>query len=243
MFTDKNKLITILNTSNLLTRLLPYVRKITLVETLKSADNLEQAYHIFLENLSSSPYLPTEDKHNIADLVLRKELDSLSILLKCNDNCPNQVIGRPIQTFREMMLTLFSKSKKIIKIGEVRKKRIASVILNGNSIDTLKELTINLLETSIALNHEERNLIANSIFDNRYDLLLLPNYLDCEEKNRLDFSIEELECPICLGSNNVNCLLPCQHKFCRSCIENWHRINQNCPICRLNFRLDEISYD
>ena len=139
MFTDKNKLITILNTSNLLTRLLPHVRKITLVETLKSANNLEQSYHIFLENLSSSPYLPNDEKNNIADLVLMKELDSLSKLLKCNDNCPNQVIGSPIQTFREMMLTIFSKSKKIMKINEVRKKRIASVILNGNSINSLKE--------------------------------------------------------------------------------------------------------
>ena len=42
------------------------------------------------------------------------------------------------------------------------------------------------------------------------------------------------KCPICLVNNN-NWILPCKHKFHKSCIKSWFDINSNCPLCRKNY--------
>lgn len=56
------------------------------------------------------------------------------------------------------------------------------------------------------------------------------------------------ECCICLGENPVDRqlnLAACPHKFCSSCITDWHAANQrggmaSCPVCRRDFRVDDI---
>jgi hypothetical protein len=38
-------------------------------------------------------------------------------------------------------------------------------------------------------------------------------------------------CSICL-SHSVELALPCLHAFCSACIEDWHRHDRSCPLCR-----------
>ena len=48
---------------------------------------------------------------------------------------------------------------------------------------------------------------------------------------------QELTCPICLGILQDAIVSPCQHSFCRACVERMLRVNQKtdgaCPICKL----------
>ena len=241
------QLINIMSTSVVLYRLIPYVRRITLIETLRTTENIEQAYNIFLENLSTSPYTPENQKNELADMVFRQDLNSLYSLLRCS-----QTVNTfdKLSSFREMVLAIFSKSKKIQLISSEKRQFLGASIIHSLSIEGLKQLALTVLETSEVFNNEARNLVANDIFDNRFDLLLLPDRFDCEEVNRLNNqdTIEEIpttpeldECPICLGTSEVDSKLPCQHLFCRSCIQRWANQSLECPLCRRSFSLEDIS--
>jgi hypothetical protein len=41
-----------------------------------------------------------------------------------------------------------------------------------------------------------------------------------------------MECPICLGETPFPIRLPCGHKFCENCIQQWHQKQKDCPVCR-----------
>ena len=124
----------------------------------------------------------------------------------------------------------------------------------ATNVDELKHIALSGLETSNVFDNTSRNLIANDIIDNRYDLLLLHDRFDCDVIPRIVTNSDIIEneedtneCPICLGASTVDCFLPCNHAFCRVCIENWSSRNNtqpNCPLCRQSYTLDDISsYD
>ena len=244
MTPEIQKLINILQTSETLHQLIPSIRRITLLETLYLCPTNENAYNIFLENLSTSPYIPENNKNKLADLVLKNELNLLAILLKCNRR---PVENNRLVSFKKMVLSIFVKSKKIKSLDSNKKKYLGACITHSISIEQLKELTINSLETSIIFSNEEKNLVANDVFDNRFDLLLLSNRFDCEEIPRINSQenvTEELdECPICLGNSVASVKLPCQHVFCHECIHKWAQQNSNpeCPLCRQLFNTDNIQ--
>ena len=240
------QLTNIMSSSVVLYRLIPYVRRITLMETLRATQNIEQAYNILLENLSTSPYIPENQKNELAEMVFRQDLNSLCTLLRCNQSV-NTV--DKLTSFREMVLAIFTKSKKIQLISNQKKQFLGTSIIHSLSIEGLKQLALTSLQTSEIFNNEARNLVANDIFDNRFDLLLLPDRFDCEEVSRINNQdiIEELpstpeldECPICLGTNEVDCRLPCQHLFCKSCIQRWGNQSLEYPLCRRSFSLENV---
>ena len=246
--TEVKQLINILYTSNVLHNLLPYVRKITLIETLYAISSIEQVNNIFLENLSTSRYIPQDHKDTLAELVFTKQWSSLRTLLKCSNNFEINI--NRFRSFQDMVITIFSKSRKVSQIDDNRRIQLGRAILEQTTIDGLKQLAFNALETSEAFDENARNLIANDIIDNRYDLLLLPDRFDCEDVARLNSNHDvsnhqELEeCPICLGTNEVDTKLPCNHLFCRSCIQSWCQQNtqySECPLCRGRFTLEEMS--
>ncbi len=48
-----------------------------------------------------------------------------------------------------------------------------------------------------------------------------------------DEIIISIDCSICLISlNNEFIKLPCNHKFHDSCIKEWNKKNNTCPLCR-----------
>lgn len=60
-----------------------------------------------------------------------------------------------------------------------------------------------------------------------YKLLENFRYIECDDE----------ECSICTGTETgAMYLTPCKHTFHRDCLNNWRRINNNCPNCRHCFR-------
>lgn len=59
-------------------------------------------------------------------------------------------------------------------------------------------------------------------------------------RNVLTLSSEEGKCIICLGDYEVDeelKVLPCNHHFHRSCIDEWLHIQKTCPLC-----VQEVQY-
>lgn len=234
-------LIVLLKTSAYLKAAIPLVRRRALEETLRNS-NYETGIHIFLENISGSPYIPDPQKEQLADLVFEQRWTELKEILQCIeiDDVP---IDR--SSFQKMVSAIFSKSKKIGELRPERRIQIGQAILQSNSVEYLKELSISSLESSETLDEPRRERIANAIFDERYDLLLLPDYFDCDEVPRkrtvhsqeqaspsIPEEQEEEECPICLGTNPVDSQLSCGHQFCHRCLNSWSQRQNTCPLCR-----------
>ena len=60
------------------------------------------------------------------------------------------------------------------------------------------------------------------------------NELEEVELNEIFINKEEIKCVICLENCSINdkiSYLPCIHFFHSSCIKNWIRIKDRCPIC------------
>ncbi len=53
--------------------------------------------------------------------------------------------------------------------------------------------------------------------------------------------LNQLTCSIGLGIFNSPVALPCQHVFCKSCIEAWLAKNGTCPKCREAFQKDSLK--
>lgn len=237
MTIEIKKLIHILYTSEKLFFLIPYVRRITLIETLLLCSKNEEAYNIFLDNLSTSPFIPENEKNKLADLVFSNQFNILNSLLECKRK-PEKY--NRLDSFKRMVLGIFIKSSKIKKLDSLKKHNLGLCITNSISIEELKQLTLSSLESSKIFTNEEKELVANDILDNRFDLLLLPNRFDCEEIQRINYkkdTFELDECPICLGENDANIKLTCQHLFCKDCIMQWAEKSRNldCPLCRTSF--------
>ena len=238
----ENVLIVLLKTSAYLKAAIPLVRRRALEETLQHS-NYETGIHIFLENISDSPYISDPQKEQLANLVFEQRWTELKEILQCIE-----IDDIPFDrgSFQKMVLAIFLKSKKIRELPIERKIQIGEAILQSNSVDYLKGLAISCLESSETLDEPRRERIANAIFDGRYDLLLLPDYFDCDEVPRKrtvhsqeqaspsipEEQEEEEECPICLGTNPVNSQLSCGHQFCHRCLNSWSQRQNTCPLCR-----------
>ena len=155
--------------------------------------------------------------------------------------------------FSSLQVFNFSTFSKFFKFCKFSSSSIVSSFASVQvfkAFQVFKFSSVTSLQTSEIFNNEARNLVANDIFDNRFDLLLLPNRFDCEEVSRINNQdiVEELpttpeldECPICLGTSEVDSKLPCQHLFCKSCIQRWANQSLECPLCRRSFSLEDIT--
>ena len=239
MTQNDNSLIILLKTSTYLLTVIPFVRRVALEETLRNR-NYDNGIQIFLENISDSPYIPNSQKQQFANLVFEQKWVELKQILQCVSH-PDILANR--NSFQRMVLSIFSKSKKIAELNIERRTQIGQAILQTDSEEQLKELAITSLESSETMDEFRRTRIANAIFDKRYDLLLLQDYFDCDEIPRKitqhlpeqvaqPLEEEEEECPVCLGTYPVDCQLSCRHKFCHRCINSWSHRQHSCPLCR-----------
>lgn len=61
-------------------------------------------------------------------------------------------------------------------------------------------------------------------------MLLLCGKDDCV----IDSNVTKEQCSICLEENNncSICTTECGHRFHRSCLQDWTRAHNTCPMCR-----------
>lgn len=239
-------LIELLSTSSLLRSAIPYVRQLALVETLRRCETWEVAKQICIENMAGSPYVPDEQKNRLVELVLLEQWDMVRQALQCRST-PGVVMPPKWRMYQSMVVELFTRSRKIRALPDARRCQLGQAIHSTMSIEGLKELAMVSLETSTTLTAQDRQQIANDLWDDRYDLLLLPDRFDCDEKPRQRPEVQHVgqqgvdaddddECPICLGTNVVDRRLQCGHRMCHSCVDQWVARNQGsqftCPMCR-----------
>lgn len=261
------QMLAILATSEAL-RGMPDVRKLALHEALRCARTPEAVMSIAADNVCDSPFVPADQRDGLAELMLTGDFDTLRRALQCSalNGQPSsharhwalalaQGANSEFETYRAMVVAIFSRSRKIAALPAERRRALGAAIHATTSKAELKDLALRSLETSPAFEGYEREMVANDILDDRYDLLLRPGSFDCEERApRLMLSAERArkcvhpaspaspastaeplaaeECPVCLGENCVELALPCKHAFCRSCATSWLSRCRSCPMCR-----------
>merc|ERR1719440_1626287 len=133
------------------------------------------------------------------------------------------------ENYREMVVAVFSRSRKVALLPAERRRALGAAIHATSSKVELKALALHSLETSQAFTAAEREVVANDIMDDRYDLLLRPDRFDCEERARPPLAVvprsnsgrsssaqhdplnclqeqgveEAAECPVCLADDCV----------------------------------------
>jgi hypothetical protein len=181
----KDILIDVLTTSSVLAVALPAVRKQALRETLRASSSNERALEILLHNLRSSPFIPKNKKEVLALWVLDQQWAKLRQELQCNlPKCKNSSL---FLDFREMVTSIFTRSKKMRSLSNERRHYLGAAIHSQTSIDGLKALALKALESAETFSATDgsRDRVALNILSDRYDLLLLPDQFDCEDIRRV----------------------------------------------------------
>ena len=248
--------------SSPLLRAIPDVRKHALRETLRLATSEEDVTEILLANLTGSPYIPDDLKTNLATLILEKQWAELGSALRCE---PGSVVedGSEFDEFRAMVISIFSRSRRLEALDYTRRHRLGSAMHQARSRDELIAIAMGALENAQTLDGAGRERVANDILDGRFDRLLLPDRFDCDERPRRQGAAppadgsaevpvgmpvveEPEECPVCLGTSLVERQLPCGHTFCDACITQWAGSfapspTFACPLCRAETPLAAIA--
>ena len=145
-------------------------------------------------------------------------------------------------------MAIYTNSRTMASIGIKNKRKLSKKIHSASSIDEIIKTVLNSLEsTKPILDHALRRGIKDVIQRKRFDLLLLPQYFDCEEVPRLKVADEEegneeeedhIDCAICLYRIQEVAMsrLSCNHSFCTECIQLWMEQNLTCPTCRCEIR-------
>lgn len=207
------------------------------------------------------PELPNE----MAAMTLEKDWDGLVAICEFARNqkiftpIPDRTVDEQSQSFREMVVEMFTCSRKVATINVNRRRLLGEKIHLASTVEDMMNVAMNSLQDSEVFDEAQRNNIANVMFEGRFDLLLQPSYFDCEEKPRLvpiestdldqrenvEAAQDEPEvhdCPICLSAINQadQHTLPCTHHFCTECIQSWLSANVTCPTCRT--QIDVTQY-
>eukprot|EP00746_Dinoflagellata_sp_MGD_P000166 gnl/MRDRNA2_/MRDRNA2_100293_c0_seq1.p1 gnl/MRDRNA2_/MRDRNA2_100293_c0~~gnl/MRDRNA2_/MRDRNA2_100293_c0_seq1.p1 ORF type:complete len:305 (+),score=38.08 gnl/MRDRNA2_/MRDRNA2_100293_c0_seq1:87-1001(+) len=247
-------LMEMLQTSSILRSVIPSVRQMALFESLRMCSTFEAAKQLVIENMAGSPYIPDELKNKLVDLVLLEQWEELQEILQCQraahmstpTDFQRHALPTNFQMFRAMVVQMFSRSRKIKALPEARRFQLGSTMHSITTIEGLKEFAFHSLEQARTLTAQDRQRIANDLLDNRYDLLLLPDRFDCDEKPRQrpeaqpgrqqGAEADDDECPICLGTNVVDRELQCGHRICGCCLDQWVSRSGgsqfSCPMCR-----------
>lgn len=242
-------MVDILETSPVLQRALPKVRRLALIETVRRCPTVEEGIEMLLLNLKSSPYIPPAAQTKIAKKLRNQDWSFLQKELRCPASKPSELTNKSALfiKYREMLVCIYSRSRKMQTLPTARRRRIGMAIHSCKNVDQFLDLAMKSLSTSHAFSGPMRDAVANDILDNRFDKLLLPDRFDCKEKARLNAAPrssaaaaaapapelkEDVECAICLGSQPVDTCLPCSHQFCKVCIRGWMQQRQSCPMCR-----------
>lgn len=208
----------------------------------------EAAIRVVMDNAADTPFVPAEMKDVLSELLFARRWDALKEFLGCQDAMvpdASTVRANDFHHFRDMIVAIFTDSRKVASLPSERRRALGAAIHASRSKSKLRMLALQSLETSIVFNGGERELVANDILDERYDLLLRPNRFDCEEGERAAIDTLTVQtadydgCPVCLGENRVDTCLPCNHRLCHGCASGWLLDQPTCPMCRAPARLEQ----
>ncbi|KAH3744965.1 Dynein heavy chain 12, axonemal [Pelomyxa schiedti] len=65
-----------------------------------------------------------------------------------------------------------------------------------------------------------------------------------QPKTSSDVCYPTTSCPICLEdftTRTITLVLPCGHKFCKTCLSAWENQSSTCPVCRADFSSSSLS--
>ena len=93
-------------------------------------------------------------------------------------------IQQRFSRFRDMVVLIFTRSRKVQQLSEERRRQIGEAIHSCSTTEGILEIALVSLRQSTLFDDHARSMIANDIFDGRYDLLLLPDRFDCDELPR-----------------------------------------------------------
>jgi hypothetical protein len=260
---------------------LPKVRRLTLLETIQCIVPEEEVLKIVLYSVKTSPYLSEEQFRDVvikilhsesftdcampelpnemAAMTLDGEWDKLLAISKFarDENITSEIPERSKEVkflcFLAMVVEMFACSRKIANLEYPRRRLLGEMIHSASTVDELMDVALNSLEISEIFDTNQRQQVASHLMECRFDLLLKPEYFDCEEmaRNQVDgppstggFSDtsttefggggEDHECVICLSKKTQaeQTLLSCNHGFCTECINAWTLLSRTCPTCR-----------
>jgi len=196
----------------------------------------------------------------MADMALDKDWSGIVELSKfaryenVASTLPQRSPDAILQSFRKMVVEIFTRSRKIATLNLNRRQRLGQMIHEASTVDALVDVALDSLKVSEIFDAVQRNEVANHILGGRFDLLLQQDYFDCEEKRRRMVQLPEFRlmsdsstssndqegtndidesCVICLGElDTERTVLTCNHQFCTGCIQSWMERSSTCPVCR-----------
>lgn len=221
------------------------------------------------------------DTHVDVDVNIEPDI-SLNAVFDTNDEFThtNNNESTSLRSFRDMVIAMLSTSRKIASLDINRRRGISKLVHSATSISEMIRVALSFLNTSVIFPEtstggpgrgtapaadgggetSQRSEVEYHILKGRFDLLLLPEYFDCEEKQRRQNSISSTsilsinsngegaegaggasdsndyddECTICLGEFETAITLSCNHRFCIECIHKWSSSEEsknNIPSC------------
>ena len=191
-------------TSRALLLQLPTVRRLALTETIRAAKSDESVRHVIFGNLSTSPYFSEEQKAELSRLAREwseytplapggavQQNDAIiagfQAALQCDRRDLDLLVNKPplsadeaFTQFREMVALLFRRSRKLWALPPDIRRELGRNIHEATSREQLVQIALAGLEGGHAFpTAEGRERVTQDILDERYDLLLLPDRLDC----------------------------------------------------------------
>ena len=165
---------------------LPDVRRALLIESVQRTREQRKGHRRITQGAELS-YIPQERKDQLAELAMTQQFAALRTALMCDP--PSLSSGaaaiseeEEFKAFRQMVVAVFTRSRKMAALSAERRRQLGSAIHSpAEERRRHHRLALSALETSQAFDGEARDMVANDIFDNRFDRLLLPNRFDCDE--------------------------------------------------------------
>ena len=185
MVEAKRVMLSCLATSPLLLQAIPSVRLQALYETTLAKTTEEEIVGITMEFFTSSTYLVERQKAAIVEKILSSNWSGISQALQCTTLSDVEIYRfinyNKFVRFRDMVIAVFSRSRKVQQLDEDRRRALGNAIFNAENEEALHEIALSALASSIIFDEDSKSKVANDIFDRRYDLLLLPDRFDCDE--------------------------------------------------------------
>jgi len=203
---------------------LPHVRRMALIESIRSCCLYTELVDLFLNTTVDSPYLKEEKKGKIARILLSQRWSALPRLLGVytmpfdTNSLSIPPNNKSFQDFRAMTLGIFGKSKKLRQLSWKRRRELGQDILALRSQDDILNFLYKSMENSEVLDIDTCSRIAEDVMDGQFHRLLLTNRFDCEDiPRRLVVMMETTTTTITTIDDNVD--------------DNNAKRKSICPIC------------